>query len=318
MGDPCGAIKDGQLAASCVKAMEGCAAFEDDAQRGFCEQSVSSCSAQAVKKVPADAYHLITPDGTDLTVSNEGCFRLSVRMTKAFWPEAPQKEASSGKGTSANPVQSGTFAKGSADKSAYEGCTEAGEKGTAGNNACRSLVDICLAGKGPYELPMGGQKIVFDTQPSCLRNARRIARILFSNTPVQGTAKESPAVAGDISFSPDQKTRFAVRFDSASPKFKPQVGEKASQEFRILFSVDGAIKRVIFGLTYTVEPQGSGKYRITYAVTLNGSPLGAMAAAEFSATEGVIDDDLAFGITLSAENNFGSVSSIRIVRLVSQ
>lgn len=130
-------------------------------------------------------------------------------------------------------------------------------------------------------------------------------------------------------FTPDNNTRFVIYFAGAN--FSPLVNIVSgpqdfslvsynSQDFSAFIPLgDGYIGAIYFGIKYKIEKIENKSYRMTYRIfteTTNGTPLGDEQVVDIKASDGRhIDDNLAFGITLSRANDPTRISSIRIVKV---
>lgn len=325
----CTGLGDPAAESLCRQTLAGCqGSWKGDASRAYCIERATSCSAQ--KKEGKSSFRLVMPNQGVVEVNTPSdCFQTTVRIAKAFWPQEYQEPAASGPaaestspgGASSTPLkeQLPPTGKKPADTSVplpsdETRCQEAGSPGTPAFIKCMELVGICRSKETDgYQLPFGSQSIFVANQVGCLIMAPRVARAQFPGD-------QKPAVPGAVSglalFTPDDKQLFGISFAQAG--FRPQItpGE-TSKHLTLIMKYNGARKFIPIKISYRLEAIDSGRYRMTYTIAnRTGTTIGGQETVELSASDGLhLDGNLAFGITLNGEGSFGSIASVKIVKL---
>lgn len=203
-----------------------------------------------------------------------------------------------------------------------EACEGAGEEESEARTKCKELAKICLQTKNaPYSLLYFKKTIEFKDRNSCLNYAPRFARIqydtftLAAEKPADTTAQPTEGTHVEESFTPDDKTKFAIRL--AETGLRLDTDKTITLEGLWLRTrYNGDIKGVKTNISYFIVSLGDGRYRMKYTITnKDGASFGDDESIEFEARNGKIVDDLAFGIELGEEGNFGKVSSVKMVKL---
>lgn len=202
---------------------------------------------------------------------------------------------------------------------AFSKCSEAGPKLSPEYEYCKQLIEICTAGDGPYRLPFQGKETEVRGQRECLGLALYYSRMSGGGLG-SGRGTPRPDVSGG-SWQPDGKTRFAATFYDVG--FQPEVSDRIQlKPLTLLYNYDSSVRGIEATIAYRLERNDEGTCTIRYHVyrerapkleDLSGSDLDM--SFTFKTDGNTIAGTLAFGVILYNEGDFGSPSSIEIVKL---
>ncbi|MFH0799437.1 MAG: hypothetical protein V2A66_04565 [Pseudomonadota bacterium] len=181
-----------------------------------------------------------------------------------------------------------------------------------------SCVDQYSAGKTPLMLKLsGGRGMNTASLRSCLSLSFLAPRTFGAreNRPHRKIGRlVEHKIERKIDDEPNLQKPITVRFEEAG--FHPEVGGQKKFEGMLTASVDGEPRGTPIVLKYTIEDIGGGRFRMRYSVKgKDGNELSDDKPIKFQATDGELDDDLAFEIKLASPGDFKSVKSIKIVKL---
>lgn len=288
-----------------------CSALETEDLRRSCEELAGSCVQQS-KKRGVKEYSLSPPNGEKFQLSSlDNCIAMSAHIPPIFGPIPPKKNGSSA--PSQPQVDTAKVNK---------ACEDAGAEGSEAHTKCKEFAQICLqTKKAPYLLPYFRANFKSANLDSCLSNASRLASIQYDTSAptaekqADATAQPTKGTHVEEAFAPDGKTKFAIRLAEAGLRL---VTDKpiTLEGLWLRTYHNGYIKGVRTNILYSVVSLSDGHYRMTSTITSKGGEsFGGEKSIEFEARDGKIVDDLAFGIELGEEGNFGNVSSVKIVKL---
>lgn len=310
-----------------------CLSLNGEDRQETCRYLARSCADQANRideglKSPG-TFELESPDGNPFKniPDLDSCLNMSVRIPKMLGPLPNHIRGSSGQ-TSQPPAPPRTQAPPQTaqramnnpptlPESEYAGCSHAGPAGSMKNDHCRRLIDICASSSPPYQFPFRGSSLIFNDRDQCFSAAPRVARLETFGGEPQQAIPPPPAqdASGAPSFFANGSTSFAKSFYEA--RFEPVVSVKSTiEDIDLPFTYEGGLKGVNATIVYSIEPSGGHIYRMRYEIfDRGGKSLGGQREISFGASEGKINDDLAFGITLAGPGDFGRIESIQIVKL---